>query len=266
MILDEILRTTEAQTAARRRRISFEQLEKSLAQAPVPRGFVASLLAAQEIGLIAELKRASPSAGRLRQDFPVTQLARQLAAGGADCLSVLTETPHFEGSLDNLTRAAPAARPLLQKDFVLDAYQVVEGRVAGADAVLLIAEALAESRARELCDLALDLGMDVLYEAHDPASVARVVRLARRRPERILVGVNNRNLKSFRVDPHTALEVAAAVGRELHVVGESGIRTAEDVLRLRDAGARGVLVGESLMRQADVEQAVRTLLVAVRRH
>jgi indole-3-glycerol phosphate synthase len=162
-----------------------------------------------------------------------------------------------------LKEAEAAGLPRLQKDFVVSEYQIFEGRAAGADALLLIAEALAPDRARELAGVALDLGMDVLYEAHAPALVRRAATLAERRPDRILVGVNNRDLATFEVRLETSLEACRDLPRGLLVVAESGIRSAEDVRRLRDAGVRAVLVGESLLRAADVEAATRELLARV---
>jgi indole-3-glycerol phosphate synthase len=263
-MLQRLVRTAAAQAAARERRIPFEQVEKYASEAPAPKGFATSLSAAVEIGLIAELKRASPSAGRIRDTFEVPELAAELTRAGADCLSVLTEPVHFQGALQNLGLAAVADTPRLQKDFILSEYQVWEGRASGADAVLLIAEALAAARVRTLSDLALSLGMDVLIEAHSSERVRDVERLAARAPDRILVGINNRDLDSFRVDLQTTLDIIPQVSKELHVVGESGIRTPEDVGRLRDAGVGSILVGESIMRQADVGLAVRHLLSAVR--
>jgi indole-3-glycerol phosphate synthase len=209
---------------------------------------------------VAEIKQASPSAGLLRADFDVEKLSTAYARGGAQALSVLTEREHFGGGLADLERAAGAELPLLQKDFVLSEYQVLEGRAAGADAVLLISEALAAERARELARVALDLGMDVLYEAHDPANIRRVAGLAERDPERVLVGVNNRNLRTFEVTLETSLAALRELPRWLFVVAESGIRSGEDLRRLRDAGARAALVGETLMRAPDVETATRALV------
>jgi len=235
-----------------------------LEECTAPLGFVAALVGAQGIGLIAELKRASPSAGLLRDPFPVAQLADELVAGGADCLSVLTEADHFQGSLENLQLAATAAVPRLQKDFVLSEYQVMEGRVSGADAVLLIAEALEPARAAQLGSFAISLGMDVLYEAHSPAALRQVVALAETDPQRILVGINNRDLQTFNVDLSTTTRALEWLPAELRVVGESGIHNAEDVRRMRDAGACAILVGETLMRQPALTDAVQQLMQDVR--
>ena len=263
MILEKLMKSAAEHAAARQQARSFKEIEKCLSETADPQGFVATLSTALGVGLIAELKPASPSAGIIRQPFPVAELAGELVAGGADCLSVLTEEEHFLGALDNLARAAVGV-PRLQKDFLLSEYQVLEGRAAGADAVLLIAEALTATRARQLCQLALSLGMDVLYEAHDPAHVRQVVALAETQPDRILVGINNRNLQTFHVDLQTTLRALQSIPQGLYVVAESGIHSADDVMRLHEAGACGLLVGESIMCQQDVAQAVRTLLSKVR--
>jgi indole-3-glycerol phosphate synthase len=266
VVLERILRSVEAAVAARKARCPLEEVERAALAAPAPRGFARALASARGgLGLVAELKKASPSAGLLRADFDVGSLAVALASGGADALSVLTEREHFQGDLANLELAAPAGLPRLQKDFLLEAYQVFEGRAAGADAVLLIAEALDPRRGESLCRLALELGMDVLYEAHGRDEVRRVARVAERHPDRIAVGINNRDLRTFAVSLDTSLAALRELRGDLLVVSESGIRDAADVLRLRDAGARGILVGESLMRTADVSAAVRSLLASVRK-
>jgi len=264
MILDKLIDASQQRAAARRQARPLKELENLLDECPAPLGFVTSLAGAEGIGLIAELKPASPSAGVLRQPFPAAQLATELVAGGADCLSVLTESDHFQGSLENLELAAVAAVPRLQKDFVLSEYQVLEGRVGGADAVLLIAEALDPERAAQLCSFALSLGMDVLYEAHSAAALRQVVALAETAPQRILVGINNRDLQTFQVDLATTTRALDWLPAGLHVVGESGIHNAEDVRRMRDAGACAILVGETLMRQAALTAAVQQLMQEVR--
>jgi indole-3-glycerol phosphate synthase len=261
MILDAILTRTRTDVAARRARRPLRELEGAIAALPPARGFAAALARAPGgIGLIAELKRASPSAGTLRQEYDVPALASAYARGGAACLSVLTDTPFFQGDLAHLEAAAAPGLPRLQKDFVLDEYQVLEGRVAGADAVLLIAEALPRDRRQALAALALDVGLDVLCEAHVPALVREIATLAERSPEHILVGVNNRDLRTFAVTLETSLAALRELPAGLRIVSESGIRTAADVVRLRDAGACGILVGEGLLRAEDVEAAARALL------
>ena len=265
MILERIVSVSGDRVRERMRAVPLGRIERAARDAPPPRGFAGALRRASgRIGLIAELKKASPSAGVLRADFDVTALARAMVEGGADCLSVLTEVDHFQGGLGNLEIAAETGAPLLQKDFVVTEYQVLEGRSRGADAVLLIAEALLPARARGLSDLALDLGMDVVYEAHEPANVRRAATLAEREPEHVLVGVNNRDLRTFTTDLDVTLRALRELPRGLLVVAESGIAAAADVRRLRDAGAAGVLVGEHIMRQSDVAAACRALLSDVR--
>jgi indole-3-glycerol phosphate synthase len=262
MILEQILAATRDSLAARARHRPLGALERDAVVAPRPRRFAAAIAGAPgRLGLIAELKKASPSAGVLRDPFDVEAIAAAYAAGGASALSVLTEALHFQGALASLERAGAAGLPCLQKDFLVSEYQVFEGRAAGADAVLLIAEALDRDRADDLANLALELGMDVLYEAHDTANVRRVIEAAEREPERILVGINNRDLRTFEVHLETSLRVCRDVPPGLLLVAESGIRSAEDVRRLRHAGARGMLVGESLLRATDIEAAVRALLL-----
>jgi indole-3-glycerol phosphate synthase len=265
VILDEILASVRDRAAERARRRPLRAVERAAASAPAPRGFAAAVASAPGgLGLVAELKKASPSAGLLRADFDVPSLAAAFARGGADALSVLTEQDRFQGRLENLEEAAEAGLPRLQKDFVQDEYQVLEGRAHGADAVLLIAEALAPERRVRLAMLALDLGMDVLVEAHAPALWRRAATLAERAPERVLVGINNRDLSTFEVDLGTSLHALRELPRGLLVVAESGIRSGADLQRLRDAGARGALVGESLVRAAEPEKAVRELLAGLR--
>lgn len=264
MILQRILEDVQARMRERIRERPLSVVERAAGEAPATRGFASAVTAAAGIGLIAELKRASPSAGVLRDEFDVGKLAASYARGGANALSVLTEADHFKGSLANLQAAAACGLPRLQKDFLLHEYQVLEARAAGADAVLLIAEVLDEARSEQMLALALDLGMDVLFESHQPALLQRVSRLAERVPERIFVGINNRDLRTFEVSLDVTLSALEELPAELGVVSESGIHSAEDVRRLHAAGVRGILVGESLMRQEDVEAATRDLLRLVR--
>jgi indole-3-glycerol phosphate synthase len=260
MILDEILAATRAGVVERQRRRPLAALERDAADAPAPRGFAAAVAGAPTgIGLIAELKPASPSAGVLREPFDAAAIAAAYARGGAVALSVLTETTFFRGGYDLLERVAGTGLPRLQKDFVVSEYQVFEGRAAGADAVLLIAEALSSERGRDLVRLALDLGMDVLYEAHASSLVRRAASAAERAPEHIVVGVNNRDLHTFEVRLERSLDACRELPPGLLLVAESGIQAAADVRRLRDAGARGILVGEALLRAADIEAAARAL-------
>ncbi|HEU0044899.1 indole-3-glycerol phosphate synthase TrpC [Sphingomonas sp.] len=223
-----------------------------------PRGFHQALQAkvATGFGLVAEIKKASPSKGLIRADFDPAAHARDYAAGGAACLSVLTDEPHFQGHLDYLRLARAACDlPVLRKDFMVDPWQIEEARAHGADAILLIVAALSDAELAELEAAALEQGMDVLVEVHDESELDRALRLRSR-----LIGVNNRDLKTFDVDPTRAWQLAGRVPPGYTLVSESGIAAHADLLAAAEHGIRCFLVGESLMRQADVEFATRTLL------
>ncbi len=245
--------------AARKNTVPLAALEERARAAPAPRGFAAALEAVAGAGglaLIAELKKASPSRGLIRADFDPSALAAAYAAGGARCLSVLTDRPYFQGEdrfLPEVRQAAPL--PVLRKDFMLDPYQVIEARALGADCILLIMAALDDAQAVELEAAAQELGMDVLVEVHDEHELARALRL-----ETSLVGVNNRNLKTLEVDLATTERLAPLVPGGRAIVCESGLHRHADLARMAAIGVRRFLVGESLMRQADVATATAALL------
>ncbi len=254
-ILQKIVRHKLGEVAAARRNVPVAELEAQLADLPPARDFVQALRAAPFMGLIAEVKRASPSAGVIKADFDPTDIAEQYQQAGANCLSILTDEEFFHGKLDYLRQIRQTARvPLLRKDFLIDRYQVLEARTAGADAILLIAECLDDRQLRELYDYAGELDLDVLIEVYDPENLERVLKL-----EPPLVGVNNRDLRTFQVDLAQSVNLARQVPPETLLVSESGIRTRADVERLHAAGCRAILVGETLMRSDDIPAMVREL-------
>ena len=264
--LDKILATTRAAVVDSRERTPIAELNQKFAEHE-PRGWAAALRphpAADPTGqpkrpaIIAELKKASPSKGLIRADFDVTWLAQRYAAGGAAALSVLTDEPYFQGSLENLRLASAAVElPCLRKDFIVDEYQIVEARAHSADAILLIAAALTDREMQRFARAAHVLSLDVLCEVHNKEELARVLALADP-PDAI--GVNNRDLHTFEVRLETSLELIEHIPGSIVRVAESGITTPGDLTRLRAAGFDAFLIGESLMRQADPAEALHALL------
>ena len=257
--LDEILAVTRRDVESRKQSADLSDLERRAA-AHVPRGFAAVLRRhpASQPAAIAELKKASPSKGLIRADFHVASLASRLAKAGAAALSVLTEEHFFQGSLANLEEASRAvAIPCLRKDFIVDEFQILEARASAADAILLIAAGLDDSALKHLTNAAHAQQLDVLCEVHNAGELARVLDLGCD-----AIGVNNRNLHTFEVRLETSLDLASSLPQGTVRVSESGIHTAADIARLRAAGFNAFLVGESLMRQADPEQALMRLLSA----
>lgn len=254
--LTEICDTKRHEVAARKVRASLGELDARAAAQSAPRGFARALATWPGFALIAEIKRASPSKGLIRQDFNPADHARAYAAGGAACLSVLTDAPWFQGHEDYLMAARAACDlPVLRKDFMIDPWQVAEARAIGADAILIIVAALGDAHMAEIEAAALERGMDVLIEVHDEAEMARAARLTSR-----LIGINNRDLKRFVTDLATSERLAPLAPAGALLVSESGINSHGDLLRLRKSGINSFLVGESLMRQADVTAATRMLL------
>ncbi len=249
-ILKKILARKVEEVAVRSAELSMAELASRCQSMPPARGFAMSLDARVRTGMpavIAEIKRASPSAGVIRADFDPEALAKSYAGGGATCLSILTDTDFFRGSDTHLKLARSACSlPVLRKDFLVDPWQVYESRAMGADCVLLIVAALSDARLFELAESANELGMDVLVEVHDEAELERALSLPAR-----LIGVNNRSLRDFVTDVGTTLELAARVPGDRLLVSESGIRSRLDVARLRAAGVRAFLVGEAFMRADD---------------
>ena len=255
-ILSQIAAYQRADVTERKARTPQSDIERRAAEAPPVRGFRAALAEAPELALIAEIKKASPSKGLIRPDFDPPSLARAYAEGGAACLSVLTDRPSFQGEDADLVNArAAVALPALRKDFLVDPWQVAESRALGADAILVILAMVDNTLAGELMAAARRFGLDALVEVHDEAELARAAALGAE-----LIGVNNRDLRSFVTDLAVFERLAPRAPANALLVAESGIATSADAARLQGAGARALLVGESLMRQADVAAATRALM------
>ncbi len=255
-VLSEILADKRGELDRARRAVPLSALQREIASAPPPRDFVGPIARATAPALIAEVKQASPSKGILRHDFDPVALARAYDLNGAHCVSVLTETTHFQGHLDHLRAVRQSiSLPVMRKDFLFDEYQILESRAAGADAVLLIVAALPPQDLRHLLSVSHAVGMAAFVEVHNAEELNEAVDAQAR-----LIGINNRDLHVFRTDLNTSLTLAPLVPKDRLVISESGIKTRGDMVKLAEAGIRGALVGEAFMRSADVGAKVRELL------
>jgi indole-3-glycerol phosphate synthase len=253
-ILDTIVERKWQEIAEAKKQLPEAELERKALSMPPARDFFAAL-AKPGLRIIAEVKKASPSAGVIRADFDPVTIARAYENNGADCISVLTDVDFFQGRLEYLTSIHDSiALPCLRKEFILDRYQLLEAKAAGADAILLIAEILPENHLKNLFDQATALGLHVLVELHDADQLSRVVDCGAK-----LIGINNRDLRTFQTSLSHTLDLLPQIPAGRLVISESGIKTASDMQRLEAAGVKGVLVGESLMRAPDIGSALRTL-------
>jgi indole-3-glycerol phosphate synthase len=264
-ILDQIVETKRREIALAKSRAPVEELKEKIAGMDRPRNFFQAVTTPgkKRLNLIAEIKKASPSAGVIREDFDPVEIARKYAEGGADALSVLTDEQYFQGKLEYVQLVRQAVRlPVLRKDFLIDPYQVYESRAAGADAVLLIAECLETSELIDLQILATEMNLTCLIEVHDLDNLMRVRDQVIGFPHRSysLLGINNRDLRTFRTDLGTTLRMSELVADRRVLVSESGINTAQDVAKLAEAGVTAVLIGESLMRSGDIAGKIAELL------
>ena len=255
-ILDDIVETKRGEIAEAKQLRPAAELRDAIARTAPPRDFFAALSGGGNIRLIAEIKKASPSKGIIREDFEPVQIAKTYEQHGATCLSVLTDERYFQGSLSYLEQVRnEATLPVLRKDFILDSYQVLEARAAGADAVLLIAECLDDCNLRKLHNEIVEFGMTPLVEFYEPANLPRVVAAGA-----TLIGVNNRDLKTFQTDLHHTVRMKQSLPDNAVIVGESGIHSRDDVLMLQQAGVDAMLVGEHLMANENIGLAVDSLL------
>lgn len=255
-VLDQIIEQKRLDISAAKSVRPLVEIQRQAASAPAVRDFLGAIRSHHPMGLIAEVKKASPSAGLIRDDFDPVRIARTYADNGAACLSVLTEEHFFQGHLRYLEEIrAAVSLPVLRKDFIIDPYQVWEARASGADCILLIAECLNDEQLATLSKLAADLGMHSLVEIYEPENIERVLALSLP-----MIGINNRNLKTFVTDLQHTVRLRSRIPASTLVVGESGIRTREDVELLESSGVHAILVGESLMRSEDIGASVRKLL------
>ncbi|MNI00345.1 Indole-3-glycerol phosphate synthase [compost metagenome] len=263
MFLDKIVATKHKEVALLKESFSLQEAERQIANLPACLGFELAVTQRKnrELGLIAEVKKASPSKGLIREDFHPVSLAQAYERAGADCISVLTDESYFQGSNDYLKAVRQAVKvPLLRKDFTIDETQIYEARLIGADAILLIAAILTTDQMKRFLRLSSDLGLDALVEVHDQEELDRALEL-----DTQLIGINNRNLKSFVTDLRTTEELVKGMPVGKTVVSESGISSVEDVAYLRSIGAHAMLIGEHFMRQPSIEQAVHDLVGAASR-
>ncbi|WP_410514816.1 indole-3-glycerol phosphate synthase TrpC [Paenibacillus sp. BR2-3] len=263
MYLDKIVSTKIKEVEALSKSFTLEKAERDIAAMPATRGFREALTTRRkrDLGLIAEVKKASPSKGLIRADFDPAAIARGYEAGGADCLSVLTDADYFQGSGAYLQQVREAVGlPLLRKDFIIDEKQIYEARLLGADAVLLIAAILTPAVLSAFTDTAASLGLDVLIEVHDRSELEAVLSTGKAVHNHVLLGINNRNLRTFETSLNTTAELAALIPQGVPIISESGIAGPMDIEFLKGTRAGGVLVGEYLMRQPNVEDAVNGLL------
>ena len=256
MILDEIIANKKKELAETKRQTPFPDIKSKALDAGPVRGFGKALSSPDDIRLVAEVKKASPSKGVIREDFDPVTIAQIYEKSGASCLSVLTERKYFQGELGYLGRIRTVVKiPLLRKDFIIDEYQIHEARAAGADAILLIAACLEKKQIEDYLGIAHRLGLDVLVESHSYKELDKTLRAGA-----TLVGINNRDLTTFSVSLQTTLDLINDIPDDRTVVSESGIKTRDDVLKLHQAGVDAILVGESLMREKDMGRKVKDLL------